>query len=454
MTKTEIATGKKWEYTWDYRNRLTNVKEKNASGQILKESNFTYDPFDKLIIRSNDPDGPGPQPATVTKTVYDGVHPYADFNGSNSLTDRYLYGPAVDMILANLEPDGDLFWYLTDHLGTVRDIANKFGSVVDHVKYASFGHVISESQPANGDRFKFTARELESALDDYFYRARWYDDDVGRFVSEDPTGFEAGDPNFYRYVRNAPTALVDPLGNEGTGPSIWGTPAMYGFNTWQEYSDWQLSTFGPGPSYVPPLPPLPPTPTRIQALSYIRLYRPQMRDALGQQLMSMLQAYPPDPAVTGHPTTPQDWYFASSILAHQYIDAVEDFLETHHGAEPALGTYDRWSDDEYSAPNCNHWALCVNECLYEATCDPRVNSVFRYKYGQYVRPRKLFQQWQQNFILVYPAGHPPQPGPYTGPQPPPYLILDPWWDILPRAYPPTTIPFKYPTHIDDIIIEK
>jgi hypothetical protein len=88
MTKSEIATGKKWEYTWDYRNRLTNVKEKNASGQILKESNFTYDPFDKLIIRSNDPDGPGPQPASVIKTVYDGANPYADFNSSNSLTDR------------------------------------------------------------------------------------------------------------------------------------------------------------------------------------------------------------------------------------------------------------------------------------------------------------------------------------------------------------------------------
>jgi RHS repeat-associated protein len=72
--------------------------------------------------------------------------------------------------------------------------------------------VISESQPSNGDRFKFTARELESALDDYFYRARWYDDDVGRFVSEDPIGILAGDPNFYRYVRNAPTSNTDPSG--------------------------------------------------------------------------------------------------------------------------------------------------------------------------------------------------------------------------------------------------
>jgi RHS repeat-associated protein len=253
VTKTEIATGKKWEYTWDYRNRFTNVKEKNASGQILKESNFTYDPFDKLIIRSNDPDGPGPQPASVIKTVYDGVHPYADFNSNNTLTDRYLYGPAVDMILADLEADGDLFWQLTNHLGSVRDIANKFGSVVDHVKYASFGHIISESQPANGDRFKFTARELESALDDYFYRARWYDDDAGRFIGEDPIGFGAGDPNLFRYVRNAPTYLSDPAGTQPDWPEHWPDPSSgewpemgqpyYGFNSWEDYGAWQLSVF-------------------------------------------------------------------------------------------------------------------------------------------------------------------------------------------------------------------
>jgi RHS repeat-associated protein len=137
------------------------------------------------------------------------------------------------MILADLEADGDLFWYLTDHLGSVRDIVNTTGSVVDHIKYASFGHVISESQPSNGDRFKFTARELESALDDYFFRARWYDDDVGRFVTEDPIGFLGGDQNLYRYVENGPTTATDPLGLQDLPPyidiyiSTTGMPAQF-----------------------------------------------------------------------------------------------------------------------------------------------------------------------------------------------------------------------------------
>jgi len=51
-------------------------------------------------------------------------------------------------------------------------------------------------------------REKSSAS---FYRARYYDPSSGRFVSEDPVGFEAG-ADFYVYVRNGPVIFVDPRG--------------------------------------------------------------------------------------------------------------------------------------------------------------------------------------------------------------------------------------------------
>src|SRR5208337_5464708 len=43
------------------------------------------------------------------------------------------------------------------------------------------------------------------------YRARYYDPTIGRFLSEDPIGFQGG-INVYRYVRNNPLLLIDPMG--------------------------------------------------------------------------------------------------------------------------------------------------------------------------------------------------------------------------------------------------
>jgi RHS repeat-associated protein len=45
-----------------------------------------------------------------------------------------------------------------------------------------------------------------------YYRARYYDPQAGRFVSEDPIGFMSGDTNLYAYVQNEATSLADPLG--------------------------------------------------------------------------------------------------------------------------------------------------------------------------------------------------------------------------------------------------
>jgi len=49
------------------------------------------------------------------------------------------------------------------------------GAVLVEITYDSFGGILSESNPAQGDRFKFTGREYSPELGIYYYRARWYD---------------------------------------------------------------------------------------------------------------------------------------------------------------------------------------------------------------------------------------------------------------------------------------
>ena len=59
----------------------------------------------------------------------------------------------------------------------------------------------------------------------YYMRARYYDATVGRFISEDPTGFDGGDVNLYAYVAGNPIMLIDPLGL--CNNSAWWDPKNY-----------------------------------------------------------------------------------------------------------------------------------------------------------------------------------------------------------------------------------
>ena len=231
--RTDIASGEVTDYDWDHRNRLTRVTIKASDqGPVTKDILYDYDAFNRLVGKTvahgNDP----AEPEDVTYFIYDGErwergnagdHLALVFDGNGDLTNRYLHGPAVDQILADEQLDslttpGEVLWPLTDNLGTVRDLAaydDATGdtTVVNHRTYTAFGQILSETDPTIQHRFAYTARHWDEHAGLYYYRARWYDPVLGRFLSEDPIGFEAGDANLVRYVENSTTNFTDPTGN-------------------------------------------------------------------------------------------------------------------------------------------------------------------------------------------------------------------------------------------------
>ena len=211
-TRTRLSDGQVTEFFWDHRNQLTKALVKDANGILLKELRFTYDVEGRRVGVWVDADGAGPGTADQVWTIYDGANPYMDFDGNGELQTRYLYGPGIDELFARIGAGEDPEWYLVDRLGSVRQIVDGAGTILDEIVYDSFGNVLSESNPSQGDRFKFTGREFSPELGIYYYRARWYDPATGRFISQDPIGFSAGDPNLYRYVGNAPGDATDPEG--------------------------------------------------------------------------------------------------------------------------------------------------------------------------------------------------------------------------------------------------
>ena len=211
VSKTQTATGNKWTYTWDYRNRLTGVVEKNSAGATLVQGSYTYDALDRRIVATETVGGA----TTTTATVYDGVNPYADFNGSGTLLTRYMTAGGYNSYLTRIAASGTVAWYLSDHQGSIRDLASTSGSVIDHVAYDSYGNVRSESGPSNGDRFKFDGMAWDAAIGEYYDNARYYDANLGRFISQDPTGFSAGDMNLSRFASNDTTNFVGQSGLAG-----------------------------------------------------------------------------------------------------------------------------------------------------------------------------------------------------------------------------------------------
>ncbi|ASV76675.1 hypothetical protein THTE_4074 [Thermogutta terrifontis] len=76
----------------------------------------------------------------------------------------------------------------------------------------TFGRVICKRKAESDWLFLFTARPFDADTGLQNNLNRWYDACVGRWLSEDPIGFDGGDANLYRYVGNKPTGFQDPTG--------------------------------------------------------------------------------------------------------------------------------------------------------------------------------------------------------------------------------------------------
>jgi len=211
-------TGATTEYAWDNRNRLTTVTEKSTpAGSATKITKFEYDALDMRVFKNLDSDANGAA-NRYEYYVWDGddiVLDFVDTDGAGggasvALAKRYLWGQAVDQLLAEETAGGATVWDLADNLGSVRDQMDNTGGFLSgsHVNFDAFGK--PTATPVS--RFAFTGQEYDSDAGLYYYNARWYDPRTGKFLSEDPIEFAAGDTNLTRMLGNSVTLYVDPTG--------------------------------------------------------------------------------------------------------------------------------------------------------------------------------------------------------------------------------------------------
>jgi RHS repeat-associated protein len=185
------------QFSWDYSNRLQQVVLPNSGGTVT----FKYDPFGRRIQKSG--------PSGTVNYLYNGFNLLEEVDASGNVLARYMQSPSLDQPLAELR-SGVTSYSLQDGIGSVSALSNSAGALAGTYSYDSFGN-LTASTGAITNPFRYTGRELDQETGTYEYRHRYYDPNVGRFIGEDPIAFGGGG-NFYRYVFNSPTNLVDPWG--------------------------------------------------------------------------------------------------------------------------------------------------------------------------------------------------------------------------------------------------
>jgi RHS repeat-associated protein len=208
----------------------------NLSAKVV---DYKYDYNNRWIYKNLDLDGTGGAGANYqTAFVYDGNQIAMQFDRANSeyiqatdLSHRYLYGSAVDQILADeqlypllpgegqgegyrLDEPGNVLWTLGDHLNTVRDLAvytSGQTTVATHRVFDAFGKE-TYSTAGPDSIIGFTGKPFDHDTNLQNNINRWYEAGTGKWLSTDPIGFDGGDGNLYRYVGNGPVNAVDATG--------------------------------------------------------------------------------------------------------------------------------------------------------------------------------------------------------------------------------------------------
>jgi RHS repeat-associated protein len=153
--------------------------------------------------------------AGTTQFVWDGMDLVMEFAPDGTQTRYYVVNG--ELLMFERTPSGGsstTYQVLCDHVGNVRKVLDSSNSIVATFDYDSLGNLLpssSDSVPNGGLMYRFSGCygvRWEPATGLYYMRQRWYDPQLGRFLSVDLVA----STNRYAYANNRPTGFVDPFG--------------------------------------------------------------------------------------------------------------------------------------------------------------------------------------------------------------------------------------------------
>ncbi|WOP57600.1 RHS repeat-associated core domain-containing protein [Xanthomonas euvesicatoria] len=193
-------------YTFDYGNRLRDVTGKES---------YAYDAYGRRTIAG--------RPTTRTVQVYShaGQLFYTEASGKGNMEYVYLNGS----LLATRNA-GTIKFQHTDALGSPIAVTDAAGQVVERTDYQPYGSPIGKTVDGIG----YTGHAMDGATGLTYMQQRYYDQDLGRFLSVDPVAADsvlAANFNRYWYANNNPYKFTDPDGRQSAADRYYGAAVGY-----------------------------------------------------------------------------------------------------------------------------------------------------------------------------------------------------------------------------------
>jgi len=158
-------------------------------------------------------------PAQKTTYLYDVDNIIAKYDKDGTLIQEFIYGLGPDSILCRIDNPGNILYFHQDDLSSVIALTDDSQTIVASYIYDAFGNILSETGTAENE-ILFASRWYDKDLKLYYFRARWYDPQTGRFTNEDPLGINDLETNLYIYVLNNPINHRDISGLRDYGADV------------------------------------------------------------------------------------------------------------------------------------------------------------------------------------------------------------------------------------------
>ncbi len=197
-----------WNYSYDVENRLTLVT--SPSGDVTE---YEYDVFgNRCAVIENGVE------TTYLVDPFGLGNVVAEYDDDGDQVASYVNGLGL---VAQVSADGTVGYYNTDGVYSVTGITDDSGDLVNDYVYTPFGEELYESETIdNGYEYNGVLGVYEDDNDLIYMRARYYDSEDGRFISEDPLWLDGDPANLYRFAYNDPNSFVDSNGEEPEKPSF------------------------------------------------------------------------------------------------------------------------------------------------------------------------------------------------------------------------------------------